>query len=298
MNAAFNKAVSATGDATLKTSEVESNKQRLAEQEAEAASLKGKIIAADQAAARLPDLDKKIQENSTPVPFIPGQGDLSAKLEAQRQGELSKLQAERDQVANAAGGANDGDRRRLEQLRGKDGISGENKDLAKSIEALAKAAESLQETARKAQGDYQVVRQEETAKLGGDFEATKRRLKTNQITSDSSARKSAREAQKKREDKADKARQKAATESGKNAREAGSTARSAEGLIPKGVSDKFRKDFQTVSDGLQNGDQGGEVAKMLSMIESLANAVEKKGNDKDLARRLDIMEQRIRNLGK
>lgn len=88
------------------------------------------------------------------------------------------------------------------------------------------------------------------------------------------------------------------TTAARRAREAGSTARSAEGLIPKGVTDKFRKDFQTVSDGLQNGDQGGEVAKMLSMIESLANAVEKKGNDKDLARRLDIMEQRIRNLGK
>lgn len=296
VNAAFNKAAGATGDATLKASEVDATKQRLAEQDAEAAALKGKIIAADQAAARLPDLDKKIQENSTPVPFLPGQGDLSTKLEAQRKAELAKLQAERDQVANAAGGANDGDRSRLEKLRGKDGISGENKELEKSIEALTKAAEALQETARKAQDDYQGVKEVETAKLGGDSEATKRRLETNRVTSDSSAEKSAREAQKKRDDDAEKARKKAATDSAKNAREAGSTARSAEGLIPKGVSEKFRKDFQKVSDGLQDGDQGGEVAKMLSMIESLANAVEKRGDNRELARRLDQMEQRIRGL--
>lgn len=74
---------------------------------------------------------------------------------------------------------------------------------------------------------------------------------------------------------------------------AGRAGRAAERLVPDGVSEKFRKAVESVSDGLQDGDQGGELAKLLGLMEQLAAAVKKKG-DKDLARRIDILEQQIR----
>jgi hypothetical protein len=80
----------------------------------------------------------------------------------------------------------------------------------------------------------------------------------------------------------------------KDAGEAGRQGRAAERLLPEGVSDKFRKAVEAVSDGLQDGDQGGEIEKLLGLMEQLAAAVQKKGDD-SLARRIEILEQRIRS---
>lgn len=293
VNAAYNKAAGATGDATIARSAEDAVKQRLAEQEAEAAALKGRVGAADQAAARLPGLDKKITGLSVPTPYVEGEEFLRGEQEAKRLADLDKAKAERDQAANASGGASAEDRRRLVELKGEDGISGLNKDLAKGIEGLTKAAEGKEETARTAQGDYQGVREVETAKLGGDFEATKRRLETGRITSDTAAERAAATAKQKADQEREREANKAATGTRKDAGEAGRNARAAERLVPSDAPDQARAAFEKISDGLQNGDQGGEVKQLLTLMEQLASFVEKKG-DKELARRIEILEQRIR----
>lgn len=63
----------------------------------------------------------------------------------------------------------------------------------------------------------------------------------------------------------------------KQQREAAGIGRTAEGLVPKGASDELRKAVSKVATGLQNGDQGGELAEVVRQVNLLAEVVGVKG---------------------
>lgn len=296
VNAANNAARGATGDAERTSGDLQTAQGSLAAQQAERKDLAARVFAADAANKALPALDQRIAD----AKVIPFSDDPVAAAAARQESkaEVARIEAEKALLQAKVDGVSGDERKRLSELSGKDGKSGTIAQTQKAVEDLTAAAEKLAIVAAKAREDAEATQQVEGVGLESQFEVSKRRLAANTITANSGTVKAV------KKDAADYLSEqqidakKDSTSAATRARALGSTARSAEGLIPKNVTDKFRKDFQTVSDGLQNGDQGGEVAKMLSMIEALANAVEKKGNDKDLSRRLDIMEQRIRNLGK
>lgn len=93
---------------------------------------------------------------------------------------------------------------------------------------------------------------------------------------------------------AERAQRERERDAGRESGEAGRQGREFERLLPEGVPEKFRKAVESVSDGLQDGDQGGELNKLIDLMEQLAENVKAKG-DSALARRIDILEQRIRN---
>jgi hypothetical protein len=267
VNAAYNRATGATGDATLKRSEEDAAKQRLAEQEAEARALKNRVNAADQAKANLPKVesdiaDKRQQIAGKEAGIAPNATEINALKK-----ELESLEQRRNALANESGGVSAGDRQRLEELQGKDGLGGSNAELKKSIEALTSAAEKLEEAARKAQGDYQGTRAVETEKLGGDFEATKRRLETGRITSGTAAERAAAEAKR-------KADQQAANDERDRLR--GDLSGSEQGLndAARGQGLGMRKTkgaernatYKQVESALLDGTNSGELQKLGDMV--------------------------------
>ena len=71
-------------------------------------------------------------------------------------------------------------------------------------------------------------------------------------------------------------------------------------LLPKGVSEEFRKKVEKVSAGLQNGDQGGEVKELIKLMDQLAEAVGKKSakGDQDmtaLRNKIAVLEGQLKN---
>jgi hypothetical protein len=89
-------------------------------------------------------------------------------------------------------------------------------------------------------------------------------------------RKQAEEKQQREADRKAKAedaeRRKQEAEAGRREKTAAGLGREAVGVLPKGVSDKFRAAVEATAAGLQDGDQGGEIAKLISYMEQLAAA--------------------------
>lgn len=73
----------------------------------------------------------------------------------------------------------------------------------------------------------------------------------------------------------DAARRKAETDASKRDREAAGIGREAVGILPKGVSEKFRAAVEAASAGLQDGDQGGELERLAGYIEKLAASAQR-----------------------
>ena len=67
----------------------------------------------------------------------------------------------------------------------------------------------------------------------------------------------------------DEAKQK---EPERQTKEAGALGMEAERMLPKGVTEQFRKAVTKLSAGLQNGDQGGELKKLAELMEKLADS--------------------------
>jgi hypothetical protein len=253
-------AVTATDAADRKAADVESTRQQLADQEAEKVELRGRIGAANRAQASLPEIDEKIKAQSTPIPFIPHAGDLTQRLEAGRQSQVAELQAQRDQLALDAGGANSTDRNRLAE------ITGEVIPQTKSaIEKLTKAAADLATTAEDARAKAQSVREVETAGVKGDFRATSLKLNAGRVTSGSAAKKAKESRIKETEKATADAERKRDEETLRNKQDTlDSDSKSAAGRIFRGA--KKNKAARQVAVALENGTNENEIAKLTRLV--------------------------------
>ena len=77
-------------------------------------------------------------------------------------------------------------------------------------------------------------------------------------------------------------------------REEAGIGKSALGLLPKGVTDEFRASVTKAAKNLQDGDQGGEMKELVSLMNRLAAAAEVRGTKTDVD--LKSLGERIRRL--
>lgn len=308
-NAANNQARDATGKATEKQDAVEGARSRLADQEAEAAALRGKIIAADQAKESLKAADDMVEKAkaaraSVATRVSPETGEAlytPEQLEAE-DAKVKNRQAERDRIAVAAGGASGADRERLKVLEGEDKKSGVIADTKKALDDLTAAAKSLAEAAEQARETARNVEKAEVIGIEGKFEATKARLEQNRVTANAGTVKAVkRDAKEYLDEQAADAGARRNDEAKKGQREGAAKAgRDAVALLPDGTRKEFADSVKAVSKRLQDGDQGGELAELAGLMRELASSTITKtskidGEVAEIRKQIGILTQRQRN---
>lgn len=82
--------------------------------------------------------------------------------------------------------------------------------------------------------------------------------------------------------------------------EEGEIGRGAASLLPKGVTKQFQDAVNRAAKGLQDGDQGGEIQTLLTLINQLADATQVKGTNTDtqiaaLKQKISVMEKQFKN---
>lgn len=171
--------------------------------------------------------------------------------------------------------------------------------------AAAAAAPKLAEEAKKRQDEFDEQKRAvaDADALANQRKATVRAVANNTVA-DAMGDKAASAKQKEEREaakavaEAQREAAKAAAQAQRSEREAGSrnagaaqAGREAERLLPKGVSEEFAKSVQKAAQGLQNGDQGGELKKLVELMHQLADAAQVKGTKK--ATDIAALEQKI-----
>lgn len=182
-------------------------------------------------------------------------------------------------------------------------------DQRKADEAARLAQEKFEQSKRDfetakavAEQERRAVRAQAKGKVSESVSQKADRLKEEEEKRQEAAfeaRKNFNDYQDYRSKESDAGARKKEAEKRKDAGAAGRAGRSAEKLVPDNAPAAARKKIEEISDGLQDGDQGGEMERLLAVVEQLAKFVKAKGdgkgNGRDLSRRIEILEQQIRS---
>ena len=163
-------------------------------------------------------------------------------------------------------------------------------ELSQQIEKAAKDLEDLKKRLEKTQRENNQERSVSQVEYEGEL--TTSRIHSSTKIQEERAR---RDAEAKRTQRGDT---EPVVDRKKTSRDdAAAMGRDALGFLPKDVSNNFRNAVQRAAKGLQDGDQGGELAEMAKLMNDLANAVEKRDAKKgldisNLAARIKQLENR------
>lgn len=291
-----------------------------AEQAAEAKKAEAARLAADAAdvAKRKEETDKELK--ATELRERQRQNALMQLPKAQRDYELAQ-QTELIQGSNPLRSKQDKDRvraeaeaaaRTLEQLQNtafadpKNAINAEA--LRKEKAATDAAAEKTKAAAEKAALEAEKLRLDADAKRkqfdinkGSAIETYQVDKETRDIGTNAAAAAARKRAEDKEKSEAEKKQREEAAEArraeaaaARRLRDEAGVGRDAKGLLPKGVSDRFRNAVEAAAAGLQDGDQGGEVEKIAALMEVFANAVQGRSRAQDI--KIDQLQAQIKEL--
>lgn len=270
--------------AARKAADAEALRQRLAEQEAEANAQRGLIRRAEIARKSLPGAEAaagaaaaELAAGESLGQFGSGAARMTPRqIEALRE-KAAAAEAELERTRDAANRG--GDPKRLAKL---EGAGGEIAITKKGIEDSETAAEDLAAAAQALAAKAALARQQAEDEIRAAQVIYERRAGTRGITAGVSAVRAA-EADRAREAAQKAAAERAAAKAALDQDRAGrdrlaeekAIGREARSIIPKGASDRLRNAIEAAAQGLQDGDQGGEIEKLADMVSRLAQAAEK-----------------------
>ena len=188
VNGANNNARGATGEADRSSADLEAARQRLASQEADRKSLKGRVFAADSAKEQLPQVEEDLARAQAPLPFIQDP-KIAAAAQSQAAKDIARLQTNQAALQAKIYSVTGDDRKNLSGLDGADGKSGTIAQTKKAVEDLTVVTKNLADAAAKAREDAENTQRVESVGLESQFEVSKRRLAANSITANSGAAK-------------------------------------------------------------------------------------------------------------
>jgi hypothetical protein len=181
---------------------------------------------------------------------------------------------------------------------------GEYADTKKFMEeAAAKEAELLKAAEEAATRANDLTRRAETTRAIAERQKQARGSEFSNETTARNVTVEAREREEQRkqkelEDKKAKDEARAQEqEEAKRRREQGAVGREAVSLIPKGATENARAAVEAAAASLQDGDQGGEIARLLELVSQMAGYVQRTQGDQSAhATKIAQLEARINNL--
>ena len=118
--------------------------------------------------------------------------------------------------------------------------------------------------------------------------------KTREVQNQTAEIRARKEAEEKRNNEQKKEQERAAREAENQSRKEAGIGRSAASLIPKGAPERLKRAINTAAEKRQDGDQGGEILKLVSMMEEMAKYIRLK----DSKTKIDLsnLQEQIKNL--